>query len=178
MGIVAALLAAFAAVGVLLWRFNAASQTARELVDTADEARGFFRRLAWSRKVKKHPLDMVEDPREAATAMMVALAQYKGPLTEIQERLILGEMATNFQMPGDEARDMLARARWMTREATDVHHTLTRLAPAIDKKCTVDEKRGLLGMLKVVADPGDIRQDVRANAIHTLEDKLLPKRPR
>lgn len=178
MGILAALVAAFAAVGVFLWRFNVASQTARELVDTADDARGFFRRLAWSRKLKKHPLDMVDDPREAATAMMVTLAQYKGPLTETQERLILGEMVANFDMPGEDARDMLARARWMTREATDVHHTLTRLAPAINNKCSVDEKRDLLAMLKIVADPGDIRQDVRANAIHALEEKLLPKRPR
>lgn len=178
MGILAALLAAMVAVGVFLWRFNVASQAARELVDTADEARGFFRRLAWSRKLKKHPLDMVEDPREAATAMMVALAQYKGPLTETQERLILGEMVSNFDMLGAEAREMLARARWMTREATEVHHTLSRLAPAIEKKCTETEKRDLVGMLKVVADPGDVRQDVRANAIQALAEKLLPKRPR
>ena len=178
MGILAALLAAMAGVGVLLWRLNAASDAARGLVETADEARGFFRRLAWSRKAKKHPLDMIEDPREAATAMMVALAQYSGPLTELQERLILGEMVQNFDMASEEARDMLARARWLTRETTDVHHTLMRLAPAIDSKCTMAEKRDLLGMLRVIADPGDVRQDVRANAIQALEDKLLPKRPR
>ncbi|MEZ5925350.1 MAG: TerB family tellurite resistance protein [Hyphomicrobiaceae bacterium] len=177
MGILMGLLAAMAAVGLLLWRLNAASQAARELVDTADEARGFFRRLAWSRKAKKHPLDMVEDPREAATAMMVALAQYKGPLTESQERLILSEMVSNFSVPTEEAREILARARWMTRDATDVHHTLSRLAPAIDKTCTTAEKRELIGMLKVVADPGDVRQDVLANAIKSLEDRLLPKRP-
>lgn len=178
MGILAALLAAMAAVGVLLWRLSVAAQTARSLIDTADEARGFVRRLAWSRKVQKHPLDMVEDPREAATAMMVALAQYKGPLTEMQERLILGEMVANFALADEDARDMLARARWLTREAGDIHQTLARLGPAIDKSCTFDEKRDLIGMLKVVADPGDIRKDVRANAILSLEERLLPKRPR
>jgi hypothetical protein len=172
------LLAAMATVGVLLWRLNVASQAARELVTTADEARGFFRRLAWSRKLKKHPLDLVEDPREAATAMMVALAQYKGPLTELQQRLILGEIVSNLSVPGEEAREMLARARWMTKDAGDVHHTLGRLAPVIDVKCTLEEKRDLIGMLKVVADPGDVNQDVLASAIKGLEDRLLPKRPR
>jgi uncharacterized tellurite resistance protein B-like protein len=178
MGILMGLLGAMAAVGVLLWRLNVASQAARDLVNTADEARGFFRRLAWSRKVKKHPLDMVEDPRESATAMLVALAQHKGPLTEAQERLILSEMVSNFGLPTEEAREMLARARWLTKDAGDVHHTLARLAPAIESKCSVEEKRDLIGMLKVVADPGDIRQDLLANAIKSLEDRLLPKRPR
>lgn len=178
MGILMALLAAMAGVGVLLWRVNVASQAARDLVGAADDARGFFRRLAWSRKAGKHPLDMVEDPREAATAMMLALAQYRGPLTDHQLRLVRSEMVSNFGLPNEEATEMLARGRWLVRGEGDVHHTLKRLAPAIEAKCTPAERRELLGMLKVVADPGDPRKDVAASAIQALEERLLPKRVR
>lgn len=178
MGILMALLAAIAGVGMLLWRLNAASHAAREIVGAADDARGFFRRLAWSRRAQKHPLDMVEDPREAATAMMLALAQYRGPLTDTQLRLVQSEMVSNFSLPNDEAKEMLARGRWLVRGEGDVHHTLKRLAPVIEAKCTPSERRELIGMLKVVADPGDPRRDLAASAIQALEERLLPKRVR
>lgn len=177
MGIVMALLAAMAGVGVLLWRINVASQAARDLVDTADEARGFFRRLSWNRKAKRHPLDLVEDPREAATAMMVALAQYRGALTEKQEQQIIGQMTMHFGMRGEEARDMFARARWVTRDAANLDAALKRLSPSIAERCTEDEKRDLIAMLKLIAGPGDPRDDATASAIRTLEDRLLG-RPR
>jgi uncharacterized tellurite resistance protein B-like protein len=178
MGILMALLAAMAGVGMLLWRLNAASQAAREMVGVADDARGFFRRLAWSRKAGKHPLDMVEDPREAATAMMLTLAQYRGPLTDAQLRLIQSEMVSNFALPNEEATEMLTRGRWLVRDEGDVHHTLRRLSPVIEAKCSPAERRDLLGMLKVVADPGDPRKDLAASAIQALEERLLPKRVR
>lgn len=178
MGILMALLAAMAGVGVLLWRVNVASQAARDLVGAADDARGFFRRLAWSRKAGKHALDTVDDPREAATAMMLSLAQYRGPVTDHQLHLIRSEMVSNFGLPNEEATNMLARGRWLVRNEGDVHTTLRRLAPAIESKCTQAERRELIGMLKVVADPGDPRTDLAASAIQALEERLLPKRLR
>ena len=77
MAILLALLGAIAAVAVLLWRLHIASAVARDAIEVADDARSFLRRLGWSRKARRHPLDLVEDPREAAAAINKLLDQSK-----------------------------------------------------------------------------------------------------
>jgi hypothetical protein len=59
-----------AVLGVLLFvlfRMQQAANAARDIADVADEARGLFRRWGWRRKHLAHPLDAVDDAREAAT---------------------------------------------------------------------------------------------------------------
>ena len=105
MGIVLALLAAFGGVAALLWRLESGSRAARETIGLADDARGFFRRLAWSKRAIRNPLDLVEDPREAAAAMMVMVATFDGALSAAEEAAILKEIVATFGMPAIFSRE-------------------------------------------------------------------------
>ena len=44
-----------------------------------------FRRWRWRRKVNVNPIDLIEDPREAAGVIMVAVAQADGRLTAAEQ---------------------------------------------------------------------------------------------
>ena len=68
MSILMGLLALMGTLGVILWRLNAAADAAKGLVETADDARGLFRRWKWRSKLAENPLDLIQDPREAAAA--------------------------------------------------------------------------------------------------------------
>ena len=176
MGIILALLAAMGAVGVLLWRIQVASDAARGAIQAADEARGFFRRLAWSRKASRSPLDLVSDPREAAAAMRVAVAEYDGAMTDAERSLILGEMIDHFDSTQKEAEELLARGRWLGKDVRELAQALRRLAGPIEQRLEEKERRDLIDMLRLVAGPGSVRDSVPHQAILRLEEQLFPRR--
>jgi uncharacterized tellurite resistance protein B-like protein len=176
MGIIAALLGAMAAVGVLLWRIQIASEAARNATEAVGEAQGLFRRLMWWRKASRNQLELVTDPREAAAAMLVAIAQYDGALTADEEALIKDEMRQAFEANEKETEELFVRGRWLTRDAgVDPAQTLRRLAPAVEKALAEEERRELLTMLRMAAGLGSASTSVPHRAIDDLERRLLPR---
>ncbi len=173
MHILAILLSVLGALGFIFWRMHSASQAAREIIDTADEARGFWRRLQWGRKVSVNPLDAIEDPREAAAAMMVVLAQSDGEMTERERTAILGLLVETFQANGRQAEEFLAHARWLVRDSRDPDNCFRRVQALLRKKLQPGERRDLVAMLRKVADADGKPGAVETEAIRRLERALL-----
>lgn len=173
MHILLAILAAAAGVGILLWRLSAAAGAAREIVGAADDARGFFRRLAWSRKVNRSPLELVEDPREAAATMMVAVAAFDGSLTSAEEALILDQMHEVLDVSGAAGTELLQRARWIAKETGDLTTALKRLSRPIEAKVGAGERRQLIAMLTTVAAASGPANGAVLHSIAELERRLF-----
>jgi uncharacterized tellurite resistance protein B-like protein len=168
MSIVAALMAAMGLVGVLLWRLNQASDAAKGLLETAEDTRGFFRRMAWRRKSGKNPLDVLDDPREAAAAMMAAIAQWDAAISDREMDAIRVQTQKHFQADGERANELLATGRWLARDVTDLGAFLRRASSVVLKKCTPKERQDLLAMLNAVANI-----EGRPNALITQELERL-----
>jgi uncharacterized tellurite resistance protein B-like protein len=148
----------FAAIGAalgialfVLWRMQQASNAVRDVADAAGEVHGLFRRWSWRRKANVHPLDLVEDPREAATAMMVIVAQTDGALTDKERGAILAQVSEHFGATSRQADELLARGRWLVQQSVDATEVFRRLAPSIRKSCSASEREDLIAMLKAVA---------------------------
>ena len=172
MGILAALMAVLGVLGVVLWRVNSASRTARDLIETADEARGFFRRLQWGRKANVNPLDLVEDPREAVAAMMVAIAQSDGAITERERMAMLSAMVEKFQADGRQAEELLAHARWLVRDSREPDNSFRRLLPLLRKKLKAAERRDVVAMLTAIANVEGPPGAIESEALRLLEQRL------
>lgn len=143
-----------AAIGValfFLWRMQQASTAVRDVANAAGEVHGLFRRWSWRRRANVNPLDLVEDPREAATAMMVIVAQTDGALTGKERGVILAQVSEHFGATSRQGEELLARGRWLVQHSVDVGEVFRRLAPSIRKSCSVSEREDLIAMLKVVA---------------------------
>ncbi len=143
-----------AAIGValfFLWRMQQASHAVRDVASAAGEVQGLFRRWSWRRRANVNPLDMVEDPREAATAMMVIVAQTDGALTGKECAVIQAHISDHFGATSRQAEELLARGRWLVQSSVDASEVFRRLAPSIRKSCSVAERDDLIGMLKAVA---------------------------
>ena len=151
MGIVAALVTAMGAIGILLWRLNQASDAAKGLLQTAEDTRGFFRRMAWRKKSGRNPLDMLTDPREAAVAMMAAVAQWDAAISDREMAEIKAQTIRHFQASDELASELLASGRWLARDVTDLGAFLWRASPSILAKCTPKERQDMLDMLGAIA---------------------------
>lgn len=156
-----ALLGAVLGVAVfILFRMHQAATAARDIAEAADDARGLFRRWQWRRRSGRNPIDLVEDPREAACVMMVAVAQSDGSLTERERHVIENEAVNRFGATPSQAEELLARARWTVQDRTDAGDVFRRLAPLIKRTCGPAERADLIAMLRAVANaearPGGI----------------------
>jgi len=170
MHILAVLGAVLAVLLFVLFRMQQAANAARDIADAADEARGFFRRWGWRRKHAKHPLDTIDDAREAAAAMMVATAQSDGSITEREKLAITAEMTRRFGATPAQAEELLARARWLVQDRNDPSEVYRRLTPLILRTCGATERSDLIEMLGTVAEA-----DGRGDAVVTQDIAQLAR---
>ncbi|HEY1243203.1 MAG TPA: TerB family tellurite resistance protein [Hyphomicrobiaceae bacterium] len=175
MHIIAILGAVLGAVALILFRMQQATHAARDIVDAADEARGLFRRWGWRRKQLRHPLDAIEDAREAAATMMVAAAQCDGSITERERAAVTAEMGKRFGASERQAEELFARARWLVQDRTDAGEVFRRLTPLILRTCGPTERSDVIEMLQAVASADGGSDDILAQDIarlgHTLRSQ-------
>jgi uncharacterized tellurite resistance protein B-like protein len=174
MSILLGLLAIMGVAGTLLWRLNHAADAAREIADTADTARGLFRRWRWRRRTHVDLLAEIKDPREAAACMMVSLAQSDGALSERERTTILRAMIEHFQATASQAEDLFARARWLVRDVGDAAACFVRLQPLVMEKLATAERRDLVAMLIEVAKADGEPRTAEREAIARLQEHLFP----
>lgn len=151
MHILLSILGALGTAVFVLWRLHMAAHMASDLVDAASSARGFFCRWRWRRKANVNPIDLVEDPREAASILMVAVAQADGPISDRERDAIRTQMQTRFGATLQQSIELLARAQWMAREGVDAAEVMRRLKPLIERTCDTQHRRELIEMLSEVA---------------------------
>ena len=175
MHIIGLLTAFLGALGLIIWRLHMAADAAKGLAETASDARGLFRRWGWQNKFAKDPLDLVHDPREAAAAMMVALAQSDGALTERERRIILVQFVQRLGVSGSQAEELFAHGRWLVRDVKDVSRCFQKLAPFVRKTCSAEQVQDILAMLKEVSLAEGAPATIEQDALNRLKQALGPR---
>lgn len=167
-----AILGALGAAGVVLWRIKMAADAARDLAETADDARKYVRRTRWKSRRKTGQKAVPDDPRPAAAAMMTAIAETDGALSEAERESILNEISTRFELSAENAEALLAEGRWLSKDAGDLSSFLRRMDPPVRAVCTGQEQRDLIAMLTAVAEAEGEADPIAAQAIETLRRAL------
>lgn len=172
MHIVALIVAALGGLGLILWRIRMAADATRDIADVAGDVHGFFRRWKWRRNYAASNLDLVHDPREAAVAMAVALAQSNGVISERERRVIIAGIVRTLGARSDQAEELFAYGRWLTRDERDVSSCFRKLAPLIRRDCSPDQIRDLLALLEDIAIADGPAGDIEIDALRWLSSAL------
>lgn len=157
---------------VVLWRIKMAADATRDIAEAASDARKFVRRTRWKSRQKAGQKVVPDDPRSAAAAMMVSVAEVDGALTEAETAAILKEIATRFELSPADADAVLAEGRWLSKDAGDLSSFLRRMEPPVRAACTEQERRDLIEMLITVAECAGAADPIAAQAIETLRRSL------
>lgn len=172
MHILAMLVAVLTAIGVILWRLRSAADATRELVDAANDAQSFFRRRSWQKKMLKSNIEAVQDSREAAVAMMVALAQSDGAMTERERDAIVFAIVKHLGATRAQAEEFLAYGRWLVKDINDVGTCFMKLTPMIQRTCSTGQINQLLTMLTSVTEADGPAGAIELDAIANLKRAL------
>ena len=169
MHILLAILGAASTIGMILWRARGAAHAAHEVVDAAQGVRLFFRRTKWRKKVNTDMLKRIDDPREAAAAMMVAIAEQDGLLTQRMSETLIGMMMSEFQVAERQADELMQRGRWLAKDAGDLGQFLRRLSAPVRRHCTAAERAALQEMLLGSVDRDGASADRVLETVSRLE---------
>jgi hypothetical protein len=131
-----------------------------------DEARkALARDLEWI-----GPLRAVDDPRDAATILMLLIPRGGDP-TQPQIAAIENSLRSVFDFEQQELTERLTQARFIAARADDFEHAGKLFSDLLKKRLTAEEKQQLIGMVEDVARIDGPSQTQTA-AIATLAQRI------
>ncbi|MEM9667938.1 MAG: hypothetical protein AAF950_03360 [Pseudomonadota bacterium] len=118
MHIVIAIVTAIGVIAAWYYRIKMIGGAARDIGKAAQRVANAPRKFAFMRRGRQVGLKGVEDPREAATILMVLVAGGQGgrELTDPQRDVILDEVADHFELDNEESETLVVHAQWMVRD--------------------------------------------------------------
>jgi uncharacterized tellurite resistance protein B-like protein len=114
----------------------------------------------------------IDDPREAAAAMLVAVAGQDAAISDTREHALRAILVRHFGTSAEKTEEILIRGRWHARAATDLASFLRHVAPAIERYCDEDQRLELIDMLEAAAGVHGAIAAATAHAIEALRDRL------
>ncbi len=152
MHILAILLGVLTAIGVFIWRARAGANAARQIADTVEDAGAFVRRRRWQGRAAPRPVDQIDDPMLAATAILVLAIRCERDVTSEDRARVTEEICRTFGIPADQAHDLLGEAEFTVRDITDEPTCAARLARVLGAHCTLEERAQVTQMVKAVTE--------------------------
>ncbi|MEO1305582.1 MAG: hypothetical protein AAFV37_11430 [Pseudomonadota bacterium] len=173
MQFIVALLGFLGFLAVWYWRIKALQEVARDGRKIAETVSNLPRKMRFKTKTGRGSLDVVDDPREAATILMLEIAQARGTLTERQEAAIRGEVMHHFEFQEAEADQLISQAGWLSRNGGASHVVVSKMTdfvrstPGMSNKELVD----LDGMLVTVSEAEGNPTDSQLDLLSIYRDK-------
>lgn len=134
-----------------LWRTSASRVVVRRGSERDVDALAALRRVGYRHASGRHPVDGVDDPRLAAAAMMAAIAQLDGALSQAQMNALRVECRAAFRVDQRQADDIAVAGRWLSEQSADHDDAMRRLATIVRERAGAEAHGDLLRMLERVA---------------------------
>jgi len=171
MHILVAVLGALATVLFLLSRIG---KGASDLAETAQELSNLPRRLRHRRKAGKQGLDLIENPVEAATVLMIAVARMDGlgRVSDTQASHIAKQLSEHMQLSPEDADGYVVQLRSLSGYLKQADSALFPMVDLLQTFVTKEEARDLSTMLVSVAESDDPPNPEQLNFIRRFEERM------
>ena len=168
-----AFLVLFCLAAIWYWRVKAARKASAEVADVRTDVRLATRRLMNRRGNHAHPADTIDDPRLAASGIIVAVATMDGPISQAEIARLRRAAQETFEVTEREALDILSFGRWIASQCTTNAEAVRRLSKVVLKTAGPAAGPDLLRMIEEVAtsDGGELGEEER-DALETVRRTL------
>ncbi|MEO1643076.1 MAG: hypothetical protein AAFR74_07040 [Pseudomonadota bacterium] len=114
-------------IAIWYYRIKMLQEAAKDGKKVVETVANLPRKMRFKNKTAKAGLDVVDDPREAATILMLEIAQARGTLTANQEATIRGEIMHHFEFTEGDANELMTQAAWLSRNGGAAHIVVARM---------------------------------------------------
>ena len=166
MHILLGVLSTLSIIAVIVFSLSNISKAIAQTSLGLSELGGRLHRLFFARKANQHPLSQIQDPREAALALMVAIMKDRGELTseQISDLEHWAEHRLNYSNP----REMVTLARWHVKDFVESGAVLYRLAKPMAQRCSGPQRADIIDLATLAARSGHGR--ITALQAHTIKE--------
>ena len=168
-----ALLAVLGGIFYLVWRANNAVKSVKELDRDTKGLQRHVRNTAENLIGTK--LRRVQDPRLAATILMLQLVRTGSPVTAAEKTKIMELMEDPLRIANIEA--IFVRAWSYTEQNRAFSPIADELVPLLRHKLTPDERLELIDMLRKVANAYNEASELQIEAMNRLKRRLMMPDP-
>ena len=164
----------FAVIGAILFWLSRASRNAADIADAAQEISNLPRRMRYRKQSGKRGLDLVQDPVEAATILMISVARMDdlGRVSDHQARAIAAQLVTHMQIDRIDAEDIVLQMRSLTQYLKQADSTLYPMVDLLQGKIDRQDAQELSAMMQDIAvTDNPINQD-QIGFIRRFEERM------
>ncbi|NQY38552.1 MAG: hypothetical protein HRT80_00485 [Henriciella sp.] len=166
MQFIAILLGFLGFIAVWYWRIKAMQEVAKDGRKVVETVANLPRKMRFKNKSGKGGLAVVDDPRQAATILMLEIAQARGTRTVRQEAVIRGEVMHHFEFNEADANALIDQAGLLSRNGGASHVVMSKMtdfvrqSPGMTSKELVDLDGMLVAVSEAEGDPTDSQLDL------------------
>lgn len=150
MPVLIALLGLVATAGFWAWRLRMAGQALNDVAGLAGDVMAAARRLGFRRRANVHPVDSVDEPALAISAIGLAFLDLAAMPTAEQLATLRGAIAARLSVSAVKAEEMVIVGRWLVSECKTADAAVTRLTKRLYRL----DQAGFAPLLAVLGDMG------------------------
>lgn len=146
------------AVATAIFWVSRAARGAQDVANFANDVRNMPRRNRFRKKAAKRGIDLIDDPVEAATILMVSVArlsdyssQSGGLLSGESISKIVNIIQSYMKLSAKEADEMLTQMRWTVQDLVQPESALAPMTDILKAGITMTEAEDLSDMLHKVS---------------------------
>ena len=146
----------------LVYWLGQASRGAREISSMASGLKNMPRRRKFKKEASRSALELIDNPVEAATIVMIAVARSGGDkrVSDIEAKKIIRLLVGNMELAADYAEDLLIQMKAVTGQIVLQDTLMFAMIDVLRGKINNDEASGLADMMSEVARcDGDVSLD-------------------
>ncbi|MEM1390155.1 MAG: hypothetical protein AAGG45_03660 [Pseudomonadota bacterium] len=173
MHILGIIIAVLSFIAIWYYRIKMLREAASDGKKVLETVTNLPRKMRFKSKTGKAGLSVVDDPREAATILMLEVAQARGTLTANQEATVRAEIMQHFDFPENDARELMTQAAWLSRNAGASHVVIARMTDFIKQVPGMGTKEliDLDGMLVTVSEAEGVPAPAQLDLISQFRQK-------
>jgi uncharacterized tellurite resistance protein B-like protein len=168
------LIGILATVAAIIFYLSRISRGASDIADAANEISNLPRKMRYRKKAGKRGLDLVTNPVEAATVLMISVARLDklGRVSEAQTQAIRDELVEHAQLEPDYAEDLIINMRSLSQYLTQPESTLFPMIKVLQNNVSKSDAGDLAQMLRTISSVDSPIDDSQENFVRRYEERM------
>ena len=168
MPVIIAILGAATAFYFLVIRARNGAAIATEMLDMASDVRAAARRFGFKRRTNLHPVESIDDPKLAVSAIALAFLELNDLPTQDQRNAMIVQPQSTLDVSKTDAEELIVLGRWLMTECGGADAAISRISRKLQRIDGANSFDALMSLIKSVL-PADGLNDKQRDALDDIK---------